>query len=80
MEIGLRVCFDDFLVKFEYGSPVVKNKVTPPKYGKNLLNTSGHIFAPIIIKTCQNACLGNCLDDFEHWLFRMKYLRSQKQK
>jgi hypothetical protein len=42
LEIGLHVCLDDFYIKFEYGLPWVKNKVTLSKYGKNLVNPLPH--------------------------------------
>jgi hypothetical protein len=35
-----------------------------------IINSSGHIFASIIIKLCQDAYLGNSSDEFKHGLSR----------
>jgi hypothetical protein len=39
---------------------------------KNLVNASETIFESIAIKLGQDACQGNCSDEFEHWSFQME--------
>jgi hypothetical protein len=55
-------------------SPKIFGHRPAPKYtpvGKQA-SSSGHIFASIIIKLCQDACLGNSSDELEHGSSWMK--------
>jgi hypothetical protein len=46
----MRVILEDFMVKFEYGLSLVKNKVTGAENRTNLVNTSGYSFVPTILE------------------------------